>query len=458
VSFDRSHAPGPAPIRPFQFPRVIRQQLGSGLVLLSARHGDLPLVTVRAVVDAGAASENRGEEGLARLTAQALQGGTARRSGDALAWELERLGTQMEAWATWDSLNVALTTPSDRLADALLLLTEIVREPAFPEAEVDRARNEQLAEILRRSTEPRSLADDAAARYIFAEHAAYGRPLVGVADTVKTLDRAAAEAFHRRRFTPQNTAIIVVGNVAADTARREVERATNDWAGAHSAAPEPSSPARVERTTVFLVDRPSAVQSELRIGHVGVPRHHSDYYTLLVLNTLVGGAFTSRLNMSLREKHGFTYGVRSAFAFRRAAGPFIIQTAVASDVTARAIEETLRVLGDIIERGVTDEEVRTARDYIAGTLPLQMQTTEQLAAKLADLHTFELPADYFESYRDQIAAVSTADVVAAARRHLHTDRLSIVVVGNTAQVRPDLSSLGFDILSADARDSASPTA
>jgi zinc protease len=457
VSLDRSRAPEPAPIRTFQFPHVVRQRLDSGLTLLSAQHGDLPLVTVRAVIDAGAAAEATGEEGLAWLTAQALQGGTARRSGDALAWELERLGTQMEAWATWDSLNVALTTPADRLAEALLLLTEIVREPAFPLAEVDRARNEQLAEILRRSTEPRSLADDAAVRFIFAEDAAYGRPLVGVTDTVQTFDRAAAAAFHRRCFTPRNTAFIVVGNVTADTARREVERAAGDWTGGQTAAPEPHSPARFDRTTVFLVDRPSAVQSELRIGHVGVPRHHPDYYALLVLNTLVGGAFTSRLNMSLREKHGFTYGVRSNFAFRRAAGPFIIQTAVASDVTARAVEETLRVLRDVHDNGVTDEEVRAARDYVAGTLPLQMQTTVQLAAKLADLHTFDLPRDYFESYREQIAAVSTTAVVDAARRHLHPDRLSIVVVGNASQVRQDLQTLGYDVLAADSPDDAMPS-
>jgi predicted Zn-dependent peptidase len=393
------------------------------------------------VIDAGASSEQPGEEGLARLTASSLEGGTTTRTGEALAWELERLGAELETSTTWDALNVELTTRADRLADALSLLAEIVRRPAFPEREVERLRNEQLAEILRRSTEPRGLADDAAVRCIFAEHATYARPIIGAEERVRSLDSHAAAAFHRRRFTPGNAAIIVVGAVSADTARSEVERAFGDWQGAREVAPAPTTDARVDSTTIFLVDRPSAVQSELRIGHVGVSRHHEDFYALLVLNTIVAGAFTSRLNMTLREKHGFTYGVRSQFAFRRAAGPFIIQTAVASDVTARAVEETLRELKEIRESGATADEVRVARDYLAGTLPLDMQTTEHIAARIADLHTFQLDAAYFENWRDRIGAVELDDVARVAREHLHIDRLAIVVVGNAADVEGDLRAL-----------------
>ncbi|MGH7465015.1 MAG: M16 family metallopeptidase, partial [Longimicrobiales bacterium] len=399
MTLDRSTPPTPAPIRTFQFPRVMHHVLDNGITVYSAERGDLPLVTVRAVIDAGGASEEAGEAGLAWLTASALEGGTAQRSGEALAWELERLGAALETLTTWDALNVELTTRSDRIADALRLLAEIVREPSFPVREVERLRNEQLAEILRRSTEPRGLADDAAVQCIFAEQATYARPLIGVAGRVQTLDSAAAARFHRRRFTPGNTGIVVTGAVTADRAAAEVERAFGDWLGERLPAPTPTTDARVDRTTVFLVDRPSAVQSELRIGHVGVPRHHEDYYALLVLNTIIAGAFTSRLNMTLREKHGFTYGVRSHFAFRRTAGVFVIQTAVASEVTARAIEETMRELRAIHDNGVSAEEVRVARDYIAGTLPLEMQTTQHISARIAELHTFQLDPAYFDNWR-----------------------------------------------------------
>lgn len=443
MKHDRSAPPEPAPIRSFRFPKVERRELDNGITFYGANRGDLPLVTLRAVIDAGAASEQPGEEGLAWLTANALEGGTAQRSGEALAWELERLGAELETFTTWDALNVELTTHAGKLSDGLKLLAEIVREPAFPEREVDRLRNEQLAEILRRSTEPRGLADDAAARYIFAEHATYARPLLGIEERVQSFGSEAATQFHRRRFTPGNTAIVVVGAITPDTAATEVARAFGGWRGDPDPAPTPTTDPRAARTTVFIVDRPGAVQSELRIGHVGVARHHEDYYALLVLNTIVAGAFTSRLNMTLREKHGFTYGVRSAFVFRRAAGPFVIQTAVASDVTARAIEETLRELNDIRESGVSHDEVRAARDYLKGTLPLEMQTTEHIAARIADLHTFQLPPDYFESYRNRIAAVQSDDVVRAAREHLHLDRIAIIVVGNAAEIEDDLRALGY---------------
>jgi zinc protease len=456
---DRSSAPAPGPIRPFEFPAVSRTRLGNGLSVLSARSGELPLVTVRAVLDAGAATEQPGEEGLAWLTAHALEGGTARRSGADLGWAVESLGAQLETWTSWDGLHVAFTTRNDRLGEALDLLAEIVRLPSFPQREVERLRSEQLAEMLRRQTEPRGLADDAAAHFIFADHAPYGRSLLGIEARVSTFSPASTVAFHQRRFTPGNAAIVVVGAVAAADVEREVARAFGDWSGHVEPTSVPRGSPRSERTTVYVVDRPSAVQSELRIGHVGVPRDHEDYYPLLVLNAIVGGAFTSRLNLSLREKHGFTYGVRSGFAFRRGAGPFIIQTAVASDVTARAVEETLRELRTVQEAGVTDAEVAAARDYLAGTLPLSMQTTEQLSARVAELHTFELPTDYFDSHRAAIGAVSRDDVIRVARSHLQLEQLAVVVVGSADAVTAGLQSLDIgDVLRHDGRLDASMVA
>jgi zinc protease len=443
MTLDRTQVPAPAPLRTFRFPTVRRKQLENDVTLLTAAHGDLPLVTARLVIDAGAAAERPGEEGLAWLTTQALEGGTARRSGDELAWEIERLGAQLETKTTWDAIHVQLTTRSDRLPDAIALLAEIVRSPAFPPHEVERLRDEQLAEMLRRRAEPRGLADDMAAHYIFARGATYARSLLGVEEHVGTFGSEHAAAYHARRFTPGNTALVVIGRVDHRRVEQEAARLLGDWRGGRETGALVTTEPGPDRTTVFLIDRPSAVQSELRIGHVGVPRHHDDYYPLLVMNGLLGGIFTSRLNLSLREKHGFTYGVRSAFAFRRAAGPFIIETAVASDKTARALEEALRELHAVRDHGATDEEVRSARDYLAGTLPLQMQTTEQLAARIADLFTFDLPADYFEHYRDGIGNVTRADVARVAREHLHLDRLAIIVVGSASAIEDDLRQLGI---------------
>jgi zinc protease len=451
MSADRSRAPEPGPVRGFQFPRVERSSLDSGLTVLSAHKGDLPLVTVRAVLDAGATVERRGEEGLAWLAAQALEAGTAERSGEALAWQLERLGAQLETSATWDGAHVSFSTRSDRLGEALDLLAEIVRRPAFPAREIERLRGEQLADMLQRRSDPRALGDDSAARYIFAERQTYGRTVLGLEAAVRGFTSDAARAFHERQYTPGAAAIVVVGAVDAGAVRREVARAFGDWTGGSEPAEPPGTAARHDRTTIHIVDRPSAVQSELRIGHVGVPRHHEDYYALLVMNAILGGAFTSRLNLNLREKHGFTYGVRSAFAFRRAAGPFVIQTAVASDVTARAVEEALRELRGLYDDGVTGDEVRSASDFLAGTLPLEMQTTQQLAARVAELHTFGLPTGYFESFGSQLRAVTAEDVLRVARTHLQLDRFAVVVVGNADAIADELAALGIgDVVRHDA--------
>ena len=441
MSFDRTTAPAPAPIRPFEFPHIERSALGNGVTLLHAAHGDLPIVTVRALIEAGAAAERAGEEGLAWLTAHALETGTARRSGEELAWELERLGAQLETASTWDAVHVGLTTPSARLSEALALLAEIVCEPAFPAREITRKRDEQLAEIMQRAADPRTLADDVAVRYIFDGSSAYARPVIGIVDSVTRIDADAVRAFHRRRFTPGSTALVIVGAVSLDVAQREAERAFGAWSGSTEPLRDVTAKPGPQRTTIFVVDRPSAVQTELRIGHVGVARHHPDYHALLVLNGIIAGVFTSRLNLSLRERHGFTYGVRSAFSFRRAPGPFVIHTAVASDVTARAIAESLRELRELQANGVTDDEVRNTRDYLAGTLPLELQTTDQLAARIADAYTFNLPTTYLEQYGEQILAVTRADVERAARAHLHLDRLAIVVVGNAGAVENDLRAL-----------------
>jgi zinc protease len=448
---DRSRPPEPGPIRAFEFPAVERRRQDSGLTFYCARSGGLPLVTVRAVLDAGAATERAGEEGLAWLTAQALEGGTRSRSGEELAWAMERLGAQLQTLTTWDAIHVAFTTPVQFLEDALDLLAEIVREPLFPGREVERLRGEQLAEMMRRRTEPRALADDAAARFIYADGATYGRTLLGFEDRVGGFTEEDVRAYHATRFVPTGAAVIVVGDVAPDRAEAEVRRAFGDWRGeARPALPTVTTP-RHDRTTIHVVDRPGAVQSEIRIGHVGLPRDTADYYALQVMNAVLGGVFTSRLNLNLREKHGFTYGVRSGFAFRRAAGPFIVQTAVASDVTARAVEETLRELHGIVEGGVTDDEVAGARDFLAGTMPLEMQTTEQLAARIADLHTFDLPTDHFENARDRIRAVSAAEAHRVARLRLQLDRLAVVIAGSADAIAGELRALDIgDVVMHDA--------
>jgi zinc protease len=438
----RDQPPAPAQIRPFAFPKIERRQLENGLAVLAARHGRLPLVTVGLVVDAGAAGDPERKAGLAHLTANALETGTRTRTAEQVAWEFEHLGTEFVAEASWDATVLRLTVPRERLEPALALFADVVRHPVFPEEQVDRLREEQLAELLQRRKEPRALANDMAAHFIFAPDVPYARPLIGTTASVSGLGREDVEAFYRAHYLPNASGLLLVGDIDADTALALADRHFGDWPAGQPTVSEFEVIPGVDTTTVFIVDRPGSVQSEIRIGDVGVARQHADYFPLLVMNTILGGAFTSRLNLSLRERHGFTYGAHSGFAFRRRPGPFIVEAAVASEVTARAVQEALREIRLLRDEGATAEEVAAARDYLSGILPLRLQTTDQLTARLADLLIYGLPDDYFERYRERIAAVTPEDVHRVAREHLRIDRLTIVVVGDAGAIAKELEALG----------------
>ncbi|HKJ93020.1 MAG TPA: pitrilysin family protein [Longimicrobiales bacterium] len=436
--------PEPGPVRAFDFPVIHDDRIGdAGLRVLTASHGDLPLVTAHLVLDAGAGAEPEGLDGVARLTANAMEAGTRKRNADQLAWALESLGVELDTGTGWDAGHLAITVPTDRLEDALALFAEIVRRPAFPADQIERLREEQLAGILQRRKEPRALGDDMAARYIFAEGMPYGRPVVGREATVRGLGADHVAAFYEARYRPGSGALVFTGDITAERAAGLARSHFGDWnSGAAQPARVPVQP-RVDTTTIFVVDRPGSVQSEIRIGDVGVERAHPDFFPLIVFNTILGGAFTSRLNMNLRERHGFTYGVNSGFAFRRQPGPFSISAAVATDVTARAVEEALSEMRGLHDGGATAQELDAARDYLRGVLPLTLQTTDQLAGRVAEIVVFDLPIDYFVQYRDHIADVTADDVARVARDRLRLSRLAIVVVGDAEQITKPLQDLGI---------------
>jgi zinc protease len=440
---DRSRVPEPGPIRDYAFPAVDTRTLDNGIRSLVCHAGDIPLVTAHIIVDAGAATEPAAKAGLATLMANSLEGGTTTRSGAELAWALEELGLELSAWATWDAIHIRATATTDRIDHALALLADIVRQPAFPAQEVERSRDEQLAEMLQRVTEPRALADDMAVRHIFDKSSAYARSVYGTTDTVRTLTADDARELHRARVCPDTTAVILAGDVTAATGHELVARVFGDWQGTAQTAAAVDPHSDIDATTIFLVDRPGSVQSEVRIGHVGVPRNSTDHNTLIVGNAVLGGVFTSRLNLSLREKHGFTYGVRSHFSFRRAAGPFLISTAVGTEVTSRAVQETFAELNALLRDGPTDTEVNNARDYLAGIFPLQLQSTEELAARLSEIVVYGLPQDYFEHYRNDLLRVECDAVAAAMRQHVRPDAMAVVIVGDAAGLRSELEALGI---------------
>lgn len=439
----RRTAPGPGKLRDFGLPPVERRTLSNGLSLLSCTARHFPVVTVNVLMEAGGTYEPTEQAGVAALTAELLESGAGARSAADIAEDVESLGVSLGSSISWDVAWVGLTGLRSKLEPASEILASVVREPTFPVEEVERLRGERLAEILQRRADPRSLAGEMASRFIFSPETPFSRPLGGPAATVAMLQRGDVEAFHSARYRPGDASVLVVGDIGADEAARLVEAQFGDWSGAPERVGEVVVRPRSPEVQLAIIDRPGSVQSELRIGHVGVARATADYFPIVVMNTILGGAFSSRLNLSLREKHGFTYGVSSGFAMRRSPGSFLISTAVQTEVTAAAVREVLATLDGMRSAEVTQAELDDARNYLAGIFPLRVQTTDGLAARLAELVIYGLPADYFEHYRERMLAVKADEVLRAARSYLRPTELAVVVVGDAAKVRGPLAELGL---------------
>lgn len=440
---NRSRVPAPGPLRPFHFPDIQRITLADGLPLLFARSGGFDVVTLGLVIRAGGVQEDPARAGLATLTSALLDAGAGRRSGSQIAADLEQLGIQLDVGSSWDATQIELTGLASRIPPATEILAELAREPTFPSPEVERLRQEQIAAMLQRRAEPRGAANEVAARALFAPGAAFARPLAGTPESVQALTRSDVLEFHRRCYTPQASCVVVTGDLELDQAEALAARAFAGWSGAASPEAAEASTPRAGAREVWVVDRPGAVQTEIRVGQVGVAHDTPDYFPLVVMNSILGGAFSSRLNMNLRERHGFTYGVSSGFAMRRQPGPFVISTAVQTEVTGAALKEIFRELEAIRAAPVAPAELEDARSYLAGVFPLALQTTDGIASRLAELFVYDLPSDYFERYRERIMAVDADQVLRAAREHLNPDGMAVVVAGDAAAIRGPLEELGL---------------
>ena len=461
--------PAPSAPRPYRFPAFTRRRLENGIEVVVAPVHKLPLVSVIVLVDAGAAADPDGKEGLAQLTAQALTEGTATMDGAALTDRVERLGTSLDAYADWDTALLRVTVGKERLRDALALLGEVLLSPAFPERELERLKAERQAEILAQRAEPRGLANEMFDRFAYAGSARYSRPEGGSEASVAAIGRADVERFYRARYRPGSTTLVLAGDLSADDGEGLARQLFGVWAGAraggrgappgeevtdiYGAGRHPSdafgvssspidAPARQSRV-VHVVAKPDAPQSELRVGHVGLRRLHPDFFPVTVMNAVLGGLFSSRINLNLREAHGYTYGASSGYDWRRAAGPFVVSTAVRSDVTDAAAREILHEIDRVRAEPIAEDELSLATSYLDGVFPIRYESTAAIASALANLVLYELPDDYYDAYRGKIRGVTRDDVLAAARTHLHPDRLQVVAVGDADAIRAPLEGLGI---------------
>jgi zinc protease len=383
---------------------------------------------------------------LAELTAQGLREGTADRNGIRRALDLEKLGTSLETGAGWDSTAASMTVLRSNLDRAFEIFAETLTAPAFRAEDIERLKQERLAERIQLLDEPRGLADESFSKFLYADSARYAAPMSGTSRSVSAITRDDVAGLYGE-YSPSVTTVIFAGDITSDEAAKLAQRTLGSWnAGQRSIHVEADHVSRAERA-VEIVNKADAAQSELRIGHRGVPRNHPDYFSIVVMNAVLGGLFSSRINLNLREAHGYTYGASSYFDWRRQSGPFVISTAVQSEVTAAAISETLREIDSMREKEIGIEELTLATSYLEGVFPIRYETTSAIAGALASMITFGLPENYFDTYRTNIASVTTESVLNAAKKFVRPEELQIVVAGNAELIQESIEALKFGSLS-----------
>jgi len=440
---DRSHPPQPGPPAPLHLPAIQKQKLSNGLPVWVVELHKVPVAQINLVVLSGTANDPPGKYGVASLAAAMLEEGAGSRSALEIADAIDYLGADLGTATTSDLSAVRLHVPVARLADALPIMADVALRPTFPKDELDRQRQQRLTSLLQGRDDPPTISAIAFSRILYGKGHRYGTAQMGTAETIKTLTSDDLRAFYTSAFRPENAVLLAVGDITADKAMPLFEKSFGAWKASGAAASEKLPPTdEPPARQVYLVDKPGAPQSQIRIGRIGVPRSTSDYFPIQVLNTVLGGSFTSRLNMNLREVHGYAYGASSAFDMRGAAGPFYAAAGVQTDKTAEALKEFFNELNAIL-KPVPAEELSRAKNYVALRFPSAFETTGDISRRLEDELVYKLPDDYFAKYVQNIQAVTAADALRVAQKYINPERVAVVVVGDLKTIEPGIRALNL---------------
>ena len=433
--------PAGSPAAAFHLPPITTRVLPNGLTVLIAEYHELPIVIFQLLVQGGAAFDPVGKEGVAELTADLIRQGTAHRSAEELAREIEFLGGSVGGDAGYDFSTVAAEFLRKDLDRGLDLFSDVALHPAFRPDEFRRSQGLALAGIVAARENPSSIADRCFQAFLYGHHP-YGHPTAGTEESVRRLTTADARAFYEHHYGPQGGVLVVIGDASADDLMTRAERAFGGW---HSAATPPPAlpvPPRLHGRKVLLVDKPDATQAHIRIGNVAIARTDPSYIPAVITANVLGGGFGSRLIDELRVKRSLTYGASSYFVTHRVPGDFRAGTFTKVATTGAALTLTLDVLRQFAAGGATPEELSRAQHLVSGQFPLQLETPNALAGKFAELTAYGIPLADLEDYTRRILAVSQDDVRGVAGRYINPDDAVVVVVGPAATIAPQMAPLG----------------
>jgi zinc protease len=424
-----------------RLPALHESTTSSGLKVLAAQRGVLPLVAMRLVIRAGSSVDPADKHGLSDFTARLMRRGTAKMSADELDEAIEFVGASFSVGSSEDVLSLFVTTPAEHFPEMLSVLGQLVREPSFPEREVELARERALAGFVNDLDDPSVVADRAFTRALWGNHP-YGHDVGGSAAHVRTFTRDDLVRFHRERMGPRVSLLSVVGAVDPEVVAREVEKAFAGWEGGPEAPVELPPVDTLASGRILVVDKPEQTQTQVRMGGPGFRVGHADYFPAAAMNNVLGGGFTSRLVNEVRVERGLTYGIHSYFDMMNAGGVFGISTFTQTDKTREMIDVTLAEVAKVREKGITPAELKKAQRYLAGLYPLRTETNESVASVISDIRVHGLGDDWVEKFRERLLAVKPKQTVEVAAKYLFAKPPLIVLVGKASEVKKQLTGLG----------------
>lgn len=436
----RSVAPQKGADRPFRLPVPQSFKLSNGLTIIYDERPGLPIVSANLVVRTGNDASPIERPGIGNFTVAMLDQGTASRSAPQIADEAARLGATLQTSSSMDQSRVTVRALTANFPAALHLLADVALHPSFSEAEIARQKTSRLGELAQRRQDPWAVADQVMSRALFGSQHPYGYADIGNETSIKATSHDDMVNFWRTSFVPNNAALVVAGKIDVAELRALAEREFGGWRAGSPPVVQLGTPTTTDAKLV-IVDIPDAPQTQLRVASVGISRSTPDYDALTVMNTAFGGLFSSRVNLNLREAHGYTYGAWSYFDARRSAGPFQVVTGVRTDVTAPAVSEMLKELDRIRSAPLTDAELTLAKDAAVRSLPGDFETSGGAANDYSTAYTYGLGLDYYSKLPARVAAVSAAAAFDVARRYLPADRMRVIAVGDRIKIEPGLVAL-----------------
>lgn len=440
---NRSKIPEPGKPRPFNFPAFERGQLGNGIKILTAKKSNLPLINILLHIDISPLDDPNGAEGELNLLSQLLLEGTKNFTSEQIANQFERIGAEYNVHLGWNGFFLELNVLKEHLISGFSLFSELILNAIFPDKEFDRIKEETLVQRLQVLDMPGRLANEHLFRLLFPDHR-YGMPIEGLEESIPNIRLRRIRQFYNEYFPMRNATLIFTGDITPKESFALAKNYFGEWSSKIISTEISDDFFPSINDPITLIHKPGTVQTEVRLGQFIPERKHPVFFKLKLMNEILGGYFLSRLNSNLREKNGFTYSIHSNLIYRPGIGVLSISAAIQNEFVTPAIKEIFNEIERLRSEGVTEEELQNARGYLTGIFPTAFETIDQISDALATIITYDLPDDYYRTFRDRLNDITREDILKTARGYLAPDEMRVVLVGDKDKILPELEK-EFDV-------------